>query len=76
MAARGINKVILVGNLGSDPEMRTMPNGGAVATLTIATSETWRDKPTGEQREKTAWSSLANWPMWQASTCVKALRFI
>ena len=55
MAARGINKVILVGNLGNDPEMRTMPNGGAVATLTIATSETWRDKPTGEQREKTEW---------------------
>ncbi len=55
MAARGINKVILVGNLGSDPEIRYMPNGGAVATITIATSETWRDKATGEQREKTEW---------------------
>ncbi|HHY0497222.1 single-stranded DNA-binding protein [Vibrio parahaemolyticus] len=55
MAARGINKVILVGNLGSDPEVRYMPNGGAVATITLATSETWRDKATGEQREKTEW---------------------
>ncbi|EPZ5421692.1 single-stranded DNA-binding protein [Vibrio parahaemolyticus] len=55
MAARGVNKVILVGNLGSDPEIRYMPNGNAVATLTIATSETWRDKGTGEQREKTEW---------------------
>ncbi|ALR95782.1 single-stranded DNA-binding protein [Vibrio alginolyticus] len=55
MAARGVNKVILVGNLGNDPEMRYMPNGGAVANLTIATSETWRDKASGEQREKTEW---------------------
>ncbi len=55
MAARGVNKVILVGNLGSAPEIRYMPNGNAVATLTIATSETWRDKGTGEQREKTEW---------------------
>ncbi len=55
MASRGINKVILVGNLGNDPEIRHMPNGGAVATLTIATSETWRDKATNEQREKTEW---------------------
>ena len=44
MASRGINKVILVGNLGSDPEVRYMPNGGAVANITIATSESWRDK--------------------------------
>ncbi|EHH1099759.1 TPA: single-stranded DNA-binding protein [Vibrio parahaemolyticus] len=55
MASRGINKVILVGNLGSDPEIRYMPNGGAVANITIATSESWRDKATGEQREKTEW---------------------
>ncbi len=55
MASRGINKVILVGNLGNAPEMRYMPNGTAVANLTIATSETWRDKGTGEQREKTEW---------------------
>ncbi|EGR2855488.1 single-stranded DNA-binding protein [Vibrio parahaemolyticus] len=55
MASRGINKVILVGNLGGDPEVRYMPNGGAVANITIATSESWRDKATGEQREKTEW---------------------
>ncbi|HGZ7314712.1 TPA: single-stranded DNA-binding protein [Vibrio parahaemolyticus] len=55
MAARGVNKVILVGNLGNAPEMRYMPNGGAVANITIATSETWRDKASGEQREKTEW---------------------
>ena len=52
---KGINKVILVGNLGSDPEVRYMPNGGAVANITIATSDSWRDKNTGEQREKTEW---------------------
>lgn len=55
MAARGINKVILVGNLGNDPETRYMPNGGAVTNITVATSESWRDKATGEQREKTEW---------------------
>ena len=59
MASRGINKVILVGNLGADPEIRYMPNGGAVANITIATSETWRDKATGEQREKTEWHRVA-----------------
>ena len=59
MASRGINKVILVGNLGKDPEVRYMPNGGAVANITIATSESWRDKATGEQREKTEWHNVA-----------------
>ncbi|PSV11996.1 single-stranded DNA-binding protein [Photobacterium leiognathi] len=59
MASRGINKVILVGNLGNDPEVRYMPNGGAVANITIATSESWRDKNTGEQREKTEWHRVA-----------------
>ena len=44
MASRGVNKVILVGNLGQDPEVRYMPNGGAVANITLATSESWRDK--------------------------------
>jgi single-strand DNA-binding protein len=53
--ARGINKVILVGNLGKDPEVRYMPSGGAVANLTIATSESWKDKATGEQKEQTEW---------------------
>ncbi len=55
MAVRGINKVILVGRLGKDPEVRYIPNGGAVANLQVATSETWRDKQTGEMREQTEW---------------------
>ncbi|WP_392564433.1 single-stranded DNA-binding protein [Orbus wheelerorum] len=55
MANRGINKVILVGNLGQDPEVRYLPNGGAVANISIATSETWKDKQTGEQKDKTEW---------------------
>lgn len=55
MASRGVNKVILVGNLGQEPEVRYMPNGGAVANITLATSESWRDKTTGEQKEKTEW---------------------
>ncbi len=53
--ARGINKVILVGNLGADPEVRYMPSGGAVANITIATSESWKDKQTGEQQDRTEW---------------------
>ncbi|QHM74045.1 single-stranded DNA-binding protein [Mixta intestinalis] len=55
MASRGVNKVILIGNLGQDPEVRYMPNGGAVANITLATSESWRDKQTGETKEKTEW---------------------
>lgn len=55
MASRGINKVILVGNLGQDPEVRYMPNSNAVTTLSIATSESWRDKQTGEMKEQTEW---------------------
>lgn len=55
MATRGVNKVILVGHLGQDPEMRYMPNGGAVSTLTLATSESWRDKQDGTLRENTEW---------------------
>ncbi|ACN48379.1 single-strand DNA-binding protein [Salmonella enterica subsp. enterica serovar Typhimurium str. L-3553] len=55
MASRGVNKVILVGNLGQDPEVRYMPSGGAVANLTLATSESWRDKQTGEMKEQTEW---------------------
>lgn len=55
MSARGINKVIVVGRLGKDPEVRYIPNGGAVANLQVATSETWRDKQTGEMREQTEW---------------------
>ncbi|KFA59278.1 single-stranded DNA-binding protein [Gilliamella sp. Choc4-2] len=55
MANRGINKVILVGNLGQDPEVRYMPNGNAVANFSIATSESWKDKQTGETRDRTEW---------------------
>jgi single-strand DNA-binding protein len=53
--ARGINKVILVGNVGVDPDVRHMPNGNAVTTLSIATSETWKDKQTGDKQERTEW---------------------
>ncbi|MHB8535598.1 MAG: single-stranded DNA-binding protein, partial [Sulfuricaulis sp.] len=53
--ARGVNKVILVGNLGRDPEVRYSPNGQAVANATLATSESWKDKTSGEKQEKTEW---------------------
>jgi single-strand DNA-binding protein len=56
--ARGVNKVILVGNLGKDPEIRYMPNGNAVANLTLATTESWKDKQTGDQQEKTEWHRI------------------
>ena len=55
MASRGVNKVILVGNVGSDPEFRAMPNGNGVAQLSLATSDQWKDKNTGEAKEKTEW---------------------
>ncbi|RME95343.1 MAG: single-stranded DNA-binding protein [Alphaproteobacteria bacterium] len=54
-----VNKVILIGNLGRDPEVRSFQNGGKVVNLRIATSETWRDKASGERREKTEWHSVA-----------------
>ncbi len=57
--ARGINKVILVGNVGQDPEIRALPSGQAVANFRIATSDSWRDKQTGELRESTEWHSVA-----------------
>ncbi|MBM7071469.1 single-stranded DNA-binding protein [Shewanella sp. 202IG2-18] len=57
MASRGVNKVILVGNLGRDPELRYMPNGNAVANFTIATSETWKDQQ-GQQQERTEWHNI------------------
>ncbi|MDD5035985.1 MAG: single-stranded DNA-binding protein [Methylococcaceae bacterium] len=55
MASRGVNKVILIGNLGADPEVRYMPSGGAVTTIRLATSETWKDKQTGQPQERTEW---------------------
>ncbi|WJS85958.1 single-stranded DNA-binding protein [Paracoccus sp. TOH] len=57
--AGSVNKVILVGNLGQDPEIRTFPSGGKVANLRIATSETWKDRNTGERRERTEWHTVA-----------------
>ncbi len=57
--ARGVNKVILIGNLGADPETRAMPSGTTVANLRIATSESWRDKQSGEQQERTEWHRVA-----------------
>lgn len=57
--ARGINKVILIGNLGNDPEVRYTPNGSAVANITLATSTSWRDKQTGELQERTEWHRIA-----------------
>ncbi|HZF30855.1 MAG TPA: single-stranded DNA-binding protein [Gammaproteobacteria bacterium] len=57
--ARGVNKVILVGNVGKDPETRYMPSGQAVTNLTLATNESWKDKTTGEQQERTEWHKVA-----------------
>jgi single-strand DNA-binding protein len=57
--ARGINKVIIVGNVGGDPETRYMPSGSAVTNLTVATNESWKDKQTGEQKERTEWHRVA-----------------
>lgn len=56
--AGSLNKVMLIGNLGADPEVRNLPNGGKVVNMTIATSETWRDKNTGEKKEKTEWHRI------------------
>jgi len=57
--ARGINKVIIVGNLGQDPDTRYMPSGGAVTNMTVATNESWKDKQTGEQKDRTEWHKVA-----------------
>ena len=56
--ARGINKVILIGNCGKDPETRYMPSGGAVTKVSVATSDTWKDKQTGEQKDRTEWHNV------------------
>lgn len=58
MAARGVNKVIIVGNLGNDPESRSFPDGGVVTNASIATSEVWKDKQTGQQQEQTEWHKV------------------
>jgi len=56
---RGVNKVIIVGNLGNDPEIRTMPSGAQVANLSVATTESWKDRTTGEKQERTEWHRIA-----------------
>jgi single-strand DNA-binding protein len=59
--ARGVNKVMAIGNLGGDPETRYVPSGAAVSNFSLAVSETWKDKQTGEQRERTEWISVETW---------------
>ncbi len=61
MAGGGINKVIIVGNLGRDPEVRYMPDGTAVTNFSVATSESWKDKQTGEKKERTEWHRIVAW---------------
>ena len=58
MASRGVNKVIVVGNLGQDPEVRYLPSGGAVTNISVATSETWKDKESGDNQERTEWHRI------------------
>lgn len=70
----GINKVIIVGNLGKDPEVRTFQNGGKVCNFSVATSESWKDKQTGEKKEKTEWHSIAVFNEGLADVCEKYLR--
>ncbi|MFC6687450.1 single-stranded DNA-binding protein [Jhaorihella thermophila] len=72
--AGSVNKVILIGNLGRDPEVRTFQNGGKVCNLRIATSETWRDKNTGERRERTEWHSVAIFNEGLVRVCEQYLR--
>ena len=69
----GVNKVIIVGRLGNDPEMRTMPNGEAVANISVATSESWTDKNTGERREVTEWHRIVFYRR-QAEVCGQYLK--
>ncbi|UWQ12990.1 single-stranded DNA-binding protein [Aliiroseovarius sp. M344] len=72
--AGSLNKVMLIGNLGADPEVRTFQNGGKVCNLRIATSETWKDKQTGERREKTDWHSVAIFQEGLVRICEQYLR--
>ncbi len=72
--AGSVNKVILIGNLGRDPEVRAFQNGGKVCNLRIATSETWKDRNTGERREKTEWHSVAIFSEGLVRVCEQYLR--
>ena len=58
--ARGVNKVILIGNLGADPETRFMPSGGAVTNVRLATSESWKDRQSGQMQERTEWHRVVS----------------
>ena len=72
--AGGINKVIIVGNLGKDPEVRTFANGGKVCNFSVATSESWKDKQTGERKEKTEWHNISIYNEGLAGVAEKYLR--
>jgi single-strand DNA-binding protein len=72
--AGSLNKVMLIGNLGADPEIRTFGNGGKVCNLRIATSENWRDKNTGERREKTEWHTVAIFSEGLVRVCEQYLK--
>ncbi|MDE9449025.1 single-stranded DNA-binding protein [Aliiroseovarius sp. Z3] len=72
--AGSLNKVMLIGNLGADPEVRTFQNGGKVCNLRIATSETWKDRNTGERRERTEWHSVAIFSEGLVRVCEQYLR--
>jgi len=72
--AGSLNKVMLIGNLGADPEVRTFGNGGKVCNLRIATSESWRDKNTGERREKTEWHTVAIFSEGLVRVCEQYLK--
>jgi single-strand DNA-binding protein len=72
--AGGINKVIIVGNLGKDPEVRTFANGGKVCNFSVATSESWKDKSTGERKEKTEWHNISIYNEGLAGVAEKYLR--
>ena len=72
--AGSLNKVMLIGNLGADPEIRTFGNGGKVCNLRIATSDTWRDKSTGERREKTEWHTVAIFSEGLVRVCEQYLK--
>ena len=72
--AGSVNKVILIGNLGADPEVREFPNGGKVCNLRLATSETWKDRNTGERRERTEWHRVAIYSEPLVRVCEQYLR--
>jgi single-strand DNA-binding protein len=72
--AGGINKVIIVGNLGKDPEVRTFANGGKVCNFSVATSESWKDKQTGERKEKTEWHNISIYNEGLAGVAERYLR--